>query len=650
MISKTHLALVFILVVLISTGCDYLSLADDIAPPPGSELPASSPTQTILTGQLYPLVPPDPAAGEALYLESCAPCHGKSGRGDGPQASNLPIAVKPLASPNVYRQSTPAEWYMLITKGDLERYMPPFSNLSARQRWDVVAYVHTLSTTPETTQLGMELYQTSCANCHGEAGQGNGPAATSLASSPTDFTDQAYMAKKSISEFFEAITAGVGNTMPSFSDVLSEEERWTLATTLRSFTYASSGERVAAIETEVEPVEPDIEGIEESPETLIQTGEEEVYSETGSVTGIVINASGGEIPSGHEIVLHGFDNMQETFTESTVIRPDGSFLFEGVEMLTGRAYIASLEYQQTPYGSDVYVVEEDARNFELSIHIFEATNDASVLIVDRLHIFLEYLEPDMLSVTELYILSNPSSYTVVPTNTGEPVVNFSLPENAVNLRFDDGALGGRFVETANGFGDTAVVRPGMGAHQVLYTYDLPYERQLNLVHALSMPVEAIIILVQEDGLKIEGSQLQASGSRDVQGSNYQIYTSNRLGAGSELAINISGRPKTTMSFLKGGTVTSLVIGLAAFGLALIAAGVWLFRQNRAEKIDEDNALIADELQDETMTTEDLPDDKDSLIDTIIALDDLYKKGELPEAVYRSRRARLKEHLKELLED
>jgi mono/diheme cytochrome c family protein len=641
---------ILVLFIILSTGCDYLSLADDILPPAGSVLPTSVPTQPAQTGPLYPLIPPDPLAGESIYLESCAPCHGASGRGDGPQASNLPLSPESLASPSLYRQATPAEWYSLITKGDLERFMPPFSNLSARQRWDVVAYVYTLSKTPEETLQGMELYQTNCAECHGESGRGDGPGANSLATSPTNFTDQTFMAKSSTADFYEAITFGFGNDMPSFSDQLNEEERWALATTLRTFTYAIAGEQVETVATETEPLETEMEETQEDPEVLVQPEDTEVDSETGTVTGMVINASGGDVPSGAVVVLHGFDNMQETFTDSTVVMPDGTFTFEDVEMPEGRAYIANIEFQQTPYGSDVFVVEANTSSLDLTIHVFEATSDPSILVVDRLHIFLEYMAPDILSVTELYILSNPSSYTVVPTATGDPVITFSLPESAINLRFDDGLLGERFVETAQGFGDTAVVRPGMGAHQVLYAYDMPYDRQLDLMHPLSIPVEAVIILVQEDGLTIQSDQLFETGKRDVQGESFIIYSSNRLDAGSELAIKISGRPKTGSTFLTGGTSTSLVIGLAAFGLALIAAGIWLFRQNRGREIDEDVDLIDDDLLDEETTGADIPDDADTLMDTIIALDDLYKEGELPEEVYRQRRTILKERLRELLED
>ncbi|MFU8773016.1 MAG: c-type cytochrome, partial [Anaerolineales bacterium] len=263
-------SLILMLILLLVPGCDTLWLADDIVPPPGSELSAALPTQSLPAGPLYPLVPPDPLAGEPIYQESCAPCHGASGRGDGSQASNLPIVVKSLASSAVYRESTPAEWYSMITEGNLERFMPPFSSLSSRQRWDVVAYLYTLSTTPEETRQGIDLYHNNCAECHGAAGGGDGSKAVNLGTPATDFTDQAYMAKKSAVEFFVAISDGVGEDMPAFSDQLDETDRWTLATTLRHFTFTTAATIADLTENEVETTTQVVESLEQPDEAVIE--------------------------------------------------------------------------------------------------------------------------------------------------------------------------------------------------------------------------------------------------------------------------------------------------------------------------------------------------------------------------------------------
>jgi mono/diheme cytochrome c family protein len=148
-----------------------------------------------------------------------------NGLGDGPKAGELPNPVSAIGTAQVARQGTPAEWYRAVSEGNLERFMPPFSSLSVRQRWDVVAYTYSLSMNEEKIAEGAELYSANCAGCHGESGKGDGAAASSL--QPTrNFTDLEYMASRSTNDFYTAITQGVEPDMPAFADKMSESERW----------------------------------------------------------------------------------------------------------------------------------------------------------------------------------------------------------------------------------------------------------------------------------------------------------------------------------------------------------------------------------------------------------------------------------------
>lgn len=623
------------LLILISlSACSSFSLAEDITPPPGSEIRDALPTQEALIGPLYPLVPPDPSAGESIYLERCTPCHGITGKGDGPQAAQLPLSPTPLGSFDIAMRSAPSEWFSIITQGDLERFMPPFNSLSARQRWDVIAYIYTLATSPETLALGAEIYQANCAVCHGETGRGDGVDAASLATPPTDFTSQAVMAAKSVQDLYRATTQGIAPSMPAFEEELNQEERWAVATYLRSFTFELSDRRATLLQ------EPEVVD-EDSP------AEADVFSEPdpghGVVMGEIVHASGGEVSSGLVVTLHGFDNMQETLTETTAVLEDGTYIFDDVDIVPGRAFISSVEYQGVIYGSEVIVAGEVASIITLPILVFESTTDPTVLSIDRLHIFFEYYDPDTLKVIELLIISNNSDRTVIPADNGMPVITFDLPEGASNLQFEDGILGSRYVQTSRGFGDNAVVRPGAGSHQIVFSYDMPYLRRLDLVQPFNIPVNAVVIMVPEDGVKVKSDQIVEAGSRPVQGVTYQLYTGDYIEAGSALSLSISGRPRTGSAGLFAGSGSTIIIGLSAFGLALIAAGVLLYRQSRTTSFEE-----TIEEEGEELVGSDIADDPEALMDAIITLDDLFKAGDLPEDLYRQRRLALKSRLKEII--
>jgi hypothetical protein len=219
-------------------------------------------------------------------------------------------------------------------------------------------------------------------------------------------------------------------------------------------------------------------------------------------------------------------------------------------------------------------------------------HDASILSGDRLHLF--WFDEKTIRVIELYIVSNSGEKTLVAKGEGQPSVSFKLPEGAANLEFQDGALGDRYVETPDGFGDTVPIRPGSGTYQVLFAFEMPYDRKLELVHPLSMPVNAVVILVPEGNIKIKSDMLQDAGARDVQGTQYHTYNGGALAAGDNLRLTLTGKPASGPS-VGAGSSSNLVIGLSAFGLALILAGVWLFTARAVpSSLREESVGYADE--------------------------------------------------------
>lgn len=81
------------------------------------------------------------ARGAKLFAAHCVPCHGSSGRGDGPVSEKFPEA------PNVRHYSicrrTNGFLYGTLTTGG--RAMPAMrEGLTSRDRWDLVAHVRAL--------------------------------------------------------------------------------------------------------------------------------------------------------------------------------------------------------------------------------------------------------------------------------------------------------------------------------------------------------------------------------------------------------------------------------------------------------------------------------------------------------------------------
>ena len=79
------------------------------------------------------------------------------------------------------------------------------------------------------------LFQNNCRVCHGELGQGDGPASSALAVPPRDLTKRPYKFGCGPGAVAHTITTGIPESgMPSFEGKLTEEEVWSLAEYVRS--------------------------------------------------------------------------------------------------------------------------------------------------------------------------------------------------------------------------------------------------------------------------------------------------------------------------------------------------------------------------------------------------------------------------------
>lgn len=91
-----------------------------------------------------------------------------------------------------------------------------------------------LAASADNVKAGKALYSENCANCHGDAGKGDGSEAMMYDPAPADLTDAAKMSKVTDGEIYYQITEGK-KPMPSFKKRLSDSQRWQLVILVRSF-------------------------------------------------------------------------------------------------------------------------------------------------------------------------------------------------------------------------------------------------------------------------------------------------------------------------------------------------------------------------------------------------------------------------------
>lgn len=613
---------------LLLTACNF-SLAEDITPPPGYVSPTPAPTLE----PAFPQQAPEPAAGAAIFMEKCAPCHGPTGLGDGQQGSQLSVPVPGLGLPEIASTARPDAWFSIIKQGRIERFMPPFSgSLNDQQIWNVVAYAFTLSTRPEQIATGKTLFAANCAQCHGETG-------ANIANA--NFTNQAYMASHTLADFTRAIRNGAQG-MPAFSD-LSDAEVLALAAYLRTLSFAQS--QAAATPPTATP-QPGVASptAEETPAAQETT---EAATGLGIIKGTVTLASGKQA-SGQVVTLRVFDHGAdpnaspvEIFTSTAKTDKNGAFQFEDVEIAQGRLYFAETVYQDITYQTNVVVGEDNARELDLgNLPLYETTTDLNVLTTDQFHMFFDFSQTGVLNVFQIFIMSNTSDKTVVIESDLTSIPFVALPEGALGFTIQSGD--GPFVGTPTGF----AMPPSTAQYQLQISFSLPYaNKKAEITQPFVLATTSGSIIIPQ-GVRLNSKTLTNGQPQTIGGEQYTVYRLPALNAGDEITFSLSGLPGGSASLIEGiDTNTGILIGIGALGIALLLAGGFLYLRDRNAK---DDTLDDEEEMEVEAGESTLELTAEQLMDAIIALDDQYRNGNIAKEAYEQRRAELKAQLKTLL--
>lgn len=207
--------------------------------------------------------------GREVYDRRCVGCHGAKGDGNGPVATFLNPRPRDFRLGVFKFRTTPSgslptdgDLFRTLTRGVRFTAMPTWHELPEKDRIAVISYVKTFSprwkeekpeppipigepprATPELLAQGKTLYaKAKCFQCHGDGGKGDGPSAGELKDDwgfrirPADFTRGQFKGGSDVRDVFRTMTTGLdGTPMPSFTDSMSEAERWAISYHVLSF-------------------------------------------------------------------------------------------------------------------------------------------------------------------------------------------------------------------------------------------------------------------------------------------------------------------------------------------------------------------------------------------------------------------------------
>jgi len=349
----------------------------------------------------------------------------------------------------------------------------------------------------------------------------------------------------------------------------------------------------------------------------------------------VIDQTGGVLlEQGLEVQLEGYDQFDLVYQDIQPLTTDSQLIFDSVPFQAGRIFFASITHAGAVYRSDMFETGEDTTSMQMTVQIFDTTTSDEALLIERIHVLVDFPSPDLAEIVEIFILSNLGDATFVAENPGETTVSFPLPPGADSISFDDGAIGQRYVKTADGFGDTVSIPPGSGVYQTLVYYTLPIQKNtLDFSQLLGYPVRAAIIMTPAGEAVVEGTNLQGMGVQEIPNASVQVYSVSSIPRGETIQFRVILEEDEVIAPVdEPVTLSEKVIYIAGgLGIVLLLSGFWIFIRQRKLVREED-------------ATETQSDERDDLLDSIIALEDLFQAGEITEKVYKKKRQEYKDRL------
>ena len=542
---------------------------------------------------------PSAAAGEPVYLQSCAPCHGPQGEGQGPAATGLASEPTAFAEPNTLRVLSPRQIFEVIRRGRTERGMPPWANrLSEEATWSLVAYLLDLNVSPEEYQTGRVIYRQYCAGCHGPRGKGDGPEAEGL--EVPDLT-----------------------RWPNWVDVSNAEWVGRLLEEPIHFPVATDLSR------------PELTQAVAYARTLSYSSTRAPLTGSGVILGDVTMMTEGEQAdfTGLTVTLLGFrGSMQPQLVMTTTVTPSHTFRFEGLSTEADVLYSVSTTWEGAPYSSGVVMFPPDQKTITVTLAVAATTEEDPGLRADQVYWFID-LKGDQVVMGELINLTNPGDRAYIGPQIAaqegkRAAFRWPLPLGATQVSVEGGQLGERFLLINGELIDTMPITPGVDARRLLFRYTLPVQdREVRIDHPIPLPVRFLNVLIADRGQRVEVPAFMIKGQvQNVGNVPFQSYMTSNIPPGTVLTIvlrDIPSQATKVPSVQRPVERTTRLIGIVlagALGMSLLASVLYFGRRRSSAR-----------------AWASLQSRRDALLREVAALDEQFEAGKIEAARYRAER-------------
>jgi hypothetical protein len=355
----------------------------------------------------------------------------------------------------------------------------------------------------------------------------------------------------------------------------------------------------------------------------------------GTITGTVVNkTAGGPVPVGANVLLIAFGRKEQKplAQKTTQVGSDGQYAFGGLDRDSNVAYITLVRYQNVNYPTDQPFLLTDNSTQQADIAVYESTSVDDAIQLERLNLLVLGADKGVVQFMEMGALVNAGDRTFVTANPQDQQL-----AKAIKLALPSGALG---VQMQTGFGDDEVI-PGIGGvqitspippgrHEFALSFQLPYSgSSADVSLQVPYPTASYSVYLPDTGITLDTRALAASGSTQMGGQSYALYTASNVARATVVGAQLSGLGSA-------GAIAPTQLALISLGVLafVLGAGVILFGHRMRPAAPPP-------------TSADTQHERLELVVRLAALDERFAAGEIARDAYETERDAGKQRLREL---
>ena len=366
---------------------------------------------------------------------------------------------------------------------------------------------------------------------------------------------------------------------------------------------------------------------------------------SGSLRGTVVNGTTGQTVADWPVEVWGWNEPEPILVATGASDANGTFEFIGLDAENASLFRVQTTYRDVTYASDTVALSSGQGPAQVQLLVYETTDRADSIVVNRFHFVVLAREPGSVSVLEMYQFGNTGSQTYVggaAVDGGRQSVSVALPADAFGLVLQNDSLVEKVALADNQLVTVAPIAPGETTLDLAFSYRLPIDGSvLDLSWRPEYRISQVNGLILDQGLELASETLTHTGDLTVDGQVFQQYEGGGIQPGDTVSIRLFNVPATQGDTqppsaavrdislpLSSGTTRWLIVGV---GVILFAVGLSYPRWSRVALGHAEEGVGGVK-------------EREQLLHLLAQLDDARAAGLLDESVYQQLREEHKARL------